>query len=120
MKEQHKAMAIALRDSEFDDDTEAGPDEGAPPDEPFDVEAFERAAEAHQAESPLWASFDESAGAAKKTPDADRGSYELPAQQPMERPRKASGSIFGSDPQEEKSLDEVILSYLTEDSDEDG
>lgn len=116
MQEQHKAMFIALRDGEFDEDgapsgeqpvdTWAG-DRSAPQ---VDVDALERAA----------ARFSQ-----PTAPNRDRptraGVYQTT--RPARGTRRvgsdpAPASIFGKDLLSEKSLDEVILSYLAEDLEE--
>jgi hypothetical protein len=124
MQEQHKAMFIALRDCVYDDDGEAAPE---PPERPervsarsepkrpeLDLDALERAAEAKIAQS----------AAAKVRTDSRRrgtGRYKqtTPAQKRSERKSKApepAASIFNGQVLRSKSLDEVILSYLADDS----
>lgn len=139
MRESHKAMFIALRDGLFDEDEVAGakamaameitldeltatggpavaeptPAPSAP--EP-DVDAFERAAASKLAESE-----------SRSAPPAHKYASTRPAavspapppSRPARRPDPASESIFGGDLLSEKSLDEVILSYLAEDVDEE-
>ncbi len=107
MQEQHKAMFIALRDGIYDGDDDsvevpaaaakAPPKPAAP--RHVDVEALDRAA----------ARFG-SAGAAPMAQVAAS-----PSVRPRSRPPE---SIFGGDLLSEKSLDEVILSYLASDLDE--
>lgn len=135
MKESHKAMFIALRDGLFDEDEVAGAREmaamvitldpnavakGKPvapkPAAPVDVDAFERAAaerlaEANAAQAPE-ASTSTPPGKYSGTKPAAAASSAAP------RPDPNSESIFGGDLLSEKSLDEVILSYLAEDVDE--
>ena len=145
MRESHKAMFIALRDGLFDEDEAEGalafaameislesddsvgqPTPIALSSPELDVEALERAAEAHLADAP--AAVTPSGG----LPAGVGGRYSTPrpaatrpasgrppaggsagrASPPSSPP---SGSIFGSDLLSEKSLDEVILSYLAED-----
>jgi hypothetical protein len=142
MRESHKAMFIALRDGLFDGDEAAGAraiadiaimveDEApATPPTEVDVEALERAAAArlaeseakHKAATPETKSSPPSPGRYGPTrpaaPTAStrprRSSKPAPA-----RPDPSSESIFGGDLLSEKSLDEVILSYLAEDVEEE-
>lgn len=111
MQEQHKAMFIALRDGVYDDG-EGEPLEPAKP--AVDVAALEAAAARLAGPS-----------SAPPPPQA-MGRYQ-PTQPPKAMKResvvptaksKPPESIFGSDLLSEKSLDEVILSYLAEDLDE--
>lgn len=132
MRESHKAMFIALRDGLFDADEVAGakaiaameitlPEEGAADPSPtpsspgIDVDALERAAEARLAESE-----------AARPPSTSPGRYSVtqPASvtrrsSAPSRPTPHADSIFGGDLLSEKSLDEVILSYLAEDVQEE-
>ncbi len=135
MRESHKAMFIALRDGLFDDDEVAGakamaamvitldgsttpeaspaPPPPAPtPSAEVDVEALERAAEAKLASATP-------SRYASTRPAAVTPPPRAPSK-PARRPDPASESIFGGDLLSEKSLDEVILSYLAEDVDGDG
>ena len=142
MRESHKAMFIALRDGTFDEDEAAGAravaaveitldgDAGSSAtlgglgsdmtasSPGLDIEELERAAAARLAEadaeqlpdtpptpSPRYA-------ATRPTSAASRPAVPT-------RPNPASESIFGGDLLSEKSLDEVILSYLAEDLEED-
>lgn len=140
MQEQHKAMFIALRDGEFDEEPPSGEqksgeqpltpssagDEPAPrppeppvppsaPRAPVDVDALDRAA--------------------ARLSNPSSGSQRPPSSRPAgagvyQTTRPATGvdrvrsdtppaeSIFGKDLLSEKSLDEVILSYLAEDLEE--
>lgn len=136
MRESHKAMFIALRDGLFDEDEAAGArkfaeieirvtPEGAAPAPvkdvganmptpvDVDVDALERAAakrlaEAQESQRPTAAS-----GRYTSTqPATVTRRTSAPA-----RPDPQSESIFGGDLLSEKSLDEVILSYLAEDVD---
>lgn len=80
-----------------------------PSNQPLDIEALERAAEARIAESPVTRSRNE--------PRRGVGRYQqtLPAQpKHVSRPPPAA-SIFGGEALRGKSLDEVILSYLSDD-----
>jgi hypothetical protein len=80
-----------------------------PASKPLDIEALERAAEARVAESPVTRSRNE--------PRRGVGRYQqtLPAQpKHVSRPPPAA-SIFGGEALRGKSLDEVILSYLSDD-----
>jgi hypothetical protein len=133
MQDQHKAMFIELRDCVYDDDAPvAARDEGPnttaaaapkraasppppppaatrPASRPLDIDALERAAEARIAESPVALSRTE--------PRRGAGRYQqtLPAQpKHVSRPPPAA-SIFGGEVLRGKSLDEVILSYLSDD-----
>jgi hypothetical protein len=128
MQEQHKAMFIALRDCVYDEEDEAGagtaaqgekkPEPLEPP-EPLktpelDLDALERAAEAKIAES----------AAAKARSDPRRrgaGRYKQtsPARDKPATPSlmpDPKASIFNGQVLRSKSLDEVILSYLSDDS----
>ena len=119
MQEQHKAMFIALRDGEYDEDG------GQPTQEvksaPLDVDALEAAAARLAAQSapiPIPAPMPTPVPASKPS-----GRYQTtrPAAASAGRPASTPpGSIFGSDLLSEKSLDEVILSYLAEDLDDEG
>ena len=126
MQEQHKAMFVALKSGEFDEgdapaakaakaaaaaaepavepDTSPSidaPREGPAPDKRVvDVDALERAA--------------------KRLSGAQAVAQDPPMYQPTRAARRresdpAPESIFGKDLLSEKSLDEVILSYLAED-----
>ncbi|MEM9194511.1 MAG: hypothetical protein AAGF12_35365 [Myxococcota bacterium] len=102
MQEQHKGMFIALRDGVYDED--------APPKEEvaeeisvdIDVDALEAAAARLATSVP---------------PPVSSGRYQTtqPAEVAGATTVKPSESIFGGDLLSEKSLDEVILSYLAED-----
>lgn len=142
MQEQHKAMFIALRDGDFDEAlglqpnqqptaTASTPQHYQPRKDHTDLNALERAAAARLAESPHHAS--------------DRpGHYQLsnaPSDSVKPKPPKrmhtgqqakhslipdmgelrpdTSSSIFGSDFLSEKSLDEVILSYLADEENQE-
>jgi len=134
MQEQHKAMFIALRDCVYDEDETPAASPGAPPvsaaeqqariarqtDPPeLDLDALERAAEAHLAQS----------AAAKVKPNPTRrsgGRYQQalpPQQKPSHRPEQRApnpeASIFNGQVLRGKSLDEVILSYLADDAGEE-
>ncbi|HKP61416.1 MAG TPA: hypothetical protein VJV78_32025 [Polyangiales bacterium] len=137
MQDQHKSMFIELRDCVYDEDGAAEqnarstvdhpaansqkPADAAaassrsstaaarPPSKPMDIDALERAAEARMAESPVARSRNE--------PRRGVGRYQqtLPAQpKHLSRPPPAA-SIFGGEVLRGKSLDEVILSYLSDD-----
>ena len=144
MQQSHKAIFIALRDGLFDEDEAAGakaiaaldirvdddaekPASGAPVSGDVDVDALERAAAARLAEAEAKQA---PAPEPRETP-ANPGRYgpTRPAiavttarasrsSKPAARPDPASESIFGGDLLSEKSLDEVILSYLAEDVEE--
>jgi hypothetical protein len=137
MQEQHKAMFIALRDCVYDEDedgavtaasTTTGQAKPEPTPEPepepiavkppeLDLDALERAAEAKLAQS----------AASKVRADARKrgvGRYQqtIPAQSKSERASKMpepNASIFNGQVLRNKSLDEVILSYLADDSSDD-
>jgi hypothetical protein len=126
MQAQHKAMFIALRDGVYDED---GPNDAArdqttgthqKADPAADAKAAVALAEQHaRAATPAKAKSappaqPERAALYQGTRAASKIS-ERPAAAPDPR---APRSIFGSDLLSEKSLDEVILSYLA--SDEDG
>ena len=125
MQEQHKAMFIALRDCVYDEDEEPLAQQPQPerrptpvPEPPkrpeLDLDALERAAEAKIAQS----------AAAKARTDPRRrgaGRYKqtAPAQKKAEHPGHMpdpNASIFNGQVLRSKSLDEVILSYLADDS----
>jgi len=92
----------------------AGPPPTAPaPAAEPDLEALERAASARLAEAS--ASQAPSAAPAKYATTRSAAVSATPPQ-----PNPQSESIFGGDLLSEKSLDEVILSYLAEDVDADG
>ncbi len=127
MREQHKAMFIALRDGEYDEgeaDAEAGSADAPPPDEitsevpivpiePTDFDALERAA----------ARLSSGGEPRRQSPPSSPGLYSStrPAVEIAGRgDSRPPESIFGSDLLSEKSLDEVILSYLSEDLEESG
>lgn len=99
MQAQHKAMFIALRDGVYD--------EGGPESNRIDVAALEEAAARLTDEN--IATADTSRGAGRYSHTRPPAAAEPP---PPSRPPE---SIFGSDLLSEKSLDEVILSYLAED-----
>lgn len=139
MRESHKAMFIALRDGLFDEDELAGARaiaameirvEGddaptAAPSGEVDVDALERAAEARLAE----AEAKQAPAVEPREAPATPGRYgptrpAIPvttarSSRPAARPDPSSESIFGGDLLSEKSLDEVILSYLAEDVEDD-
>ena len=138
MQEQHKAMFIALRDCVYDEN-ESGVAVGAagsagdakldpariarqtdPPE--LDLDALERAAEAHLAGS--------AAAKVKKLtgPRRTGGRYQHAApvqpkpvsQAPKAKPSSSpQASIFNGQVLRGKSLDEVILSYLSDDTGEE-
>lgn len=126
MRDQHKGMFIALRDGEYDQELDITPAQktagrlsdkpppvvpdpaGAPtppgPAAGAGVDALERAAA-------------RLAATASSRPPAGKFQSTRPAQ--TDAVPQSTGSIFGSDLLSEKSLDEVILSYLAEDLEED-
>ena len=88
----------------------------APPEPEVDVDALERAAAARLAQAQAQQA---------PLPSARYGSTRpavtpQPVPRPSRKPDPTSESIFGSDLLSEKSLDEVILSYLAEDMDDEG
>lgn len=102
MQDQHKAMFIALRDGVFDESEEQL---AAKPETPsIDTEALERAAQQ------LQQGRAEPAGAGHYKSTQPAADSKAPSTPPE--------SIFGSDLLSEKSLDEVILSYLADDLEE--
>ena len=123
MKEQHKAMAIGLRDGMYDN---GQPAPGAePPAEPpaapelnLNEDTLERAARARMASSPMWKSVPRAtpmrfaAVEASAAGQTDAGAESQQAEAPVKMK-----SIFGDDPSEEMSLDEVILAYIHEEPD---
>ena len=117
MRDQHKAMFIALRDGDYDEEKAEPTQEHATP--PLDVDALEAAA-AKLASATPGITKPPSTPPKPKRPTSGRYQQTRPARQ-AEVPAVRSappGSIFGSDLLSEKSLDEVILSYLAEDLDD--
>lgn len=135
MRESHKAMFIALRDGLFDEDEAAGaramaemeividgPAKTAAPSggdtgqsaPGLDVDALERAADARLAEADAQQAPAPVAKYAATEPAA------IAYRPARARPNPESESIFGGDLLSEKSLDEVILSYLAEDVEDEG
>jgi len=113
MRDQHKAMVIALRDCEFDDTVAAmEPGPAAPKPTRAEVEDLERAAA-------------QLAGPDGSDKERGKGEGSGPGRYQSTRPAHAvtrvkhssrpPASIFGNDLLSEKSLDEVILAYLAED-----
>lgn len=135
MMEQHKAMAIALRDCEYDDPVtepkRSRSQSVRPTRKEFskDLDAFEKAADAHMADS--IAGVASQVKKRKKSrspskPEPGTGSYHISVNPRVKAHSKKkpsepshSESIFGSDVTNERSLDEVILSYLKDDIRED-
>jgi hypothetical protein len=128
MQEQHKAIFIALRDCVYDDDEadKKEPEKKAeppvpPPPEPkppeLDLDALERAAEAKIAESAAaQAKVDprkRGAGRYRQTATTHRKKDRL-----SHAPPDPQASIFNGQVLRSKSLDEVILSYLSDDVDD--
>jgi len=113
MRDQHKGMFIALRDGHYDEE-EAEPTREVPV-EPLDVDALEAAAArlASRPSSPPAAPGTQVPGRYQTTRSA------RPPQEATASGSKPPESIFGGDLLSEKSLDEVILSYLAEDLDEE-
>jgi hypothetical protein len=130
MMKQHKAMAIALRDNVFDkkesqqDLPLQAPSEEQPA-ERFSFDTLERAAEARIAESAARNPPEKKDTRISGKPAPGTGEYRI-----SNAPRRKSGtknkeqepplseSIFGSNTSNEKSLDEVILNYLSQDAGE--
>jgi hypothetical protein len=113
MQEQHKAMFIALRDGLYDDGERESGESPAPPKasapKHVDVDALDRAA------ARFAGSASPGTGSSRKLAAAAALSTAAAAPVPRSRPPE---SIFGGDLLSEKSLDEVILSYLASDLDE--
>lgn len=111
MQEQHKAIFIELRDCVYDDDVEEAPPPAAPPEPDVDVDALERAAAARSAESV--------AARVAEVPRRGVGRYHQTLAASSKAERQPAGepseSIFGGGLIQGKSLDEVILSYLSDD-----
>ncbi|MGF1468304.1 MAG: hypothetical protein ACFCGT_19455 [Sandaracinaceae bacterium] len=133
MKESHKAMFIALRDGLFDGDEQAGAraiaempitleeDDDLPdPGTDIDVEALEKAAEARLARARTQQRPRASLTPGKYAPTRRATTSSRPAPRTTPVPDPSSESIFGGDLLSEKSLDEVILSYLAEDLEDEG
>jgi hypothetical protein len=145
MQEQHKSIFIELRDCVYDEDQQAQPTGSAPfpvgvmghatsgahrtvaavaaqagavtaesAKLALDSDALDRAAEARLAESLL--GLGRGDGARR---GAGRYQQTVPAK-PSNVPRPVPPSIFGTDVMRGKSLDEVILSYLSDDVGEGG
>ncbi|MGE0792343.1 MAG: hypothetical protein AB7S26_42105 [Sandaracinaceae bacterium] len=131
------AMEIGVSASAAPSDTLAGADVEAleraaaklEPAPEVDEDAFERAAAARLAESDVARAptSGRGSGTVPVVPKELSGKYastrpaapSKPASRPARRPDPTSESIFGGDLLSEKSLDEVILSYLAEDVEED-
>jgi hypothetical protein len=139
MQEQHKAMFIALRDCVYDEDEEitatptasavaaaAGASDKKPEPEPqveikpppeLDLDALERAAEAKLSKS---AASTVRADARKR--GVGRYQQTVPTEQKPARASKMPApntSIFNGQVLRNKSLDDVILSYLADDTSEE-
>ncbi len=117
MRAQHKAMFIALRDGEYDEDGAQPTKQHVAP--PVDVDALEAAAArlaTHTDPAPLVSATPTPAPKPVGRYQTTRPAAASAARPPSTPPR----SIFGSDLLSEKSLDEVILSYLAEDLDDEG
>ncbi len=111
MQEQHKAMFIALRDGVYDGDDER---ESAPA-----VAPAAAAPKPAKAPAPRHVDVDALDRAAARFGAASMASMAKASAAPSVRPRsRPPESIFGGDVLSEKSLDEVILSYLASDLDE--
>ena len=134
MREQHKGMFIALRDGVYDEDgAPTKPNQEVPAavaaaaNAPLlsaartassnaEVDALERAAARLSSQSNVAVGGNAAIGGGRA---AGRFQSTQPAHVAGISSRPP-GSIFGSDLLSEKSLDEVILSYLAEDLEEDG
>lgn len=103
MREQHKAMFIGLRDGLYDEPGDEVPAEPPAQPEP-DLAGLDAAAERLVATKPRR--------------DRKYSSPQAASTPPPKRQPRAAESIFGSDLLSEKSLDEVILSYLASDLDD--
>jgi hypothetical protein len=125
------ARAVAAMEIRVSDDMEAPVSTPSEPEDPeveieveIDVEALERAAALRLAEAEAKRA---PAGERREAPAPNPGRYgptrpavsvsstRTRSSRPAARPDPASESIFGGDLLSEKSLDEVILSYLAED-----
>lgn len=144
MQAQHKAMIIALRDGLFDLDELQGAkdfalraitlDEPKSQEAQLDLDALERAAASYLSHST--AGGITSPGAVPAPPDpppgpqapptrssSSSGRYQAtqpvkpPTAPPRPIPKPQTDSLFGDGLLSEKSLDEVIMSYLAEDLD---
>jgi hypothetical protein len=130
MMKQHKAMAIALRDCVFDQKENAQAQAAqvartAKTADEIDLDKLERAAQARIAQSAAGTLSRNNNAPVSAKPPPGTGAYRI-----SNAPRKKTGakkkpqeqaqpeSIFGSDTSSEKSLDEVILSYLSQDAGE--
>jgi len=115
MQGQHKAMFIALRDGKYDDGepSELAPQAAAPEPPPVVAAAATPApgvsASVISEQKPL---YEGPRPAMRAVVERSKPSPQPPAGSP------ARQSIFGSDLLSEKSLDEVILSYLAADEGE--
>lgn len=110
MQAQHKAMFIALRDGVYDDD---GPNDAARDTGLIPVGKEEVAAKG----APAAAAAKEVAPERPSLYQGTRAASEVAEPPPAPSPSQAKApvSIFGGDLLTEKSLDEVILSYLATD-----
>ncbi len=134
MQAQHKAMFIALRDGLFDADERKGAEEFAKriisledsaERQTGDVEAFERVAQEAETHA-------ESSSSGQVLPPKERAKSKLPPPppppaagparygeaKPALAPGKSSSSLFGASLVSERSLDEVIMSYLADETDQ--
>jgi hypothetical protein len=128
MQAQHKAMFIALRDGVYD---EGGPNDAARDQTgthslvnlaPIGVDARGSAREQHTdvsgtAHTPVTQHEERPGGLYQGTRAAGKAAEPPPPPPPVQS-RAAPRSIFGGDLLSEKSLDEVILSYLATDEPE--
>lgn len=132
MQDQHKAMLISLRDGVFDEsegllDTSAGSTEApnTPPMAPIMPQVPALPSPALGTKPAAKVDFGALERAAAKLTGEKTGAGRYQAMQTPRglapQPRsKPPESIFGGDVLSEKSLDEVILSYLASDLDEEG
>lgn len=123
MQDQHKAMFIALHQGEFDAElgettgTVAAPHKATAAGGLAAPTAGERRTlDAQALEQAAAAALD---GAAPAKYQATRPTKSRPSMPPVTQAPTQAQSIFGADALSEKSLDEVILSYLAEDLDGD-
>lgn len=115
MQEQHKGMFIALRDGIYDEDELGQAKSRAPT---VDVDALERAATRLAMGAPTVAGAPAPTPIEGAPPNSGPAKTPPPSSAPTRARTKPPESIFGSDLLSEKSLDEVILSYLAEDLDD--
>ena len=127
MKDQHKAMFIALRDGSLDDLVEGKPGAvvrgKAPPPPKSEMQAADNPTQKiadsggeHRRGTPALGT----PAATQSSPPADgsEATYAAPRPAAIFQPAESQQSIFGQPPQESApTLDDVVLSYISEDSD---